>query len=1015
MATMYTWDPVTGAYIPSDTGTFILNDAGAYVQPFSVSTDLLDYAPGSTATFTADVGVGDTVTFNVTDVAGTAVSGTNQPWTITDGGFGDLDGVANGVIQTSWAVGLDAAGEAFVLTATDTSTGAIATTNFTDTPPPPPPVPTVFAYVDPHIDLATTSGVTTPIIGDLIFANAGSALVTVAISGTGNFGTFVEVQAKPTEDGFNTTDNTTLDGKNSDQFNTAIKLSDLQVVDANGVATVLGPNTYYEFKLDLHQANSTPYISLDALQFWQSNTANLATGSFTSGTNLDGSPSFSFNSGVATLDYSLGEQSVLLNSLFTAGSGGGSDLVVLVKTSDFSAIKGDYVYLYSAFGYQGGDWSANSTFEEWGALFKSGGETPPTPHATLSVDKETFCGDSATDAHNISGGIVLAGSEISWTYEVTAIQDAVSGLVLTDNNGTPGDPSDDFNPIATLGADGIHNIGDVNNDGILGLGETWQFTATGTAAIGDYTNIATADGISVQDKTAAGEGFGTSGYFGADPHIHITKVTNGQANPALVAGQAITWTYTVTNTGNVALANIVITDDNGTVLPTSDDFNPTLQAANTTLHTGDENGNGLLDLNETWIFTFSGTAEKLSYTNHVTVAGTTDIDGVVIAKDACGDSLSADGSASSGYTGAQTLVGLTKGFWATHLTLWDVYTGDDTPLNPDLNPTPKLDWDKSGGISTDNVNTTGKGSALGAVTGSGDSGLLLGDLNHDGWPAGNAGDHNPHDTNALFFDLASAQALLNSNVTGDARIIMAGQALAAQLNEYNDLVYDNAHGTGLATYNGGLSTYEAAPNGLIEAATAWLSGVTGAIDFNIPIDASNVVAKKGVATSSSVDSNTTNDVSGTKTVISDSSGADYKITSGTFAFTDGTSAGTVTALSSSSNAWNKFVDVFAYHPGTDINGVAISNPNGYVEVTADGEGLKNALAAYNHGLSNTTAGFVISADGSQIGWEDSLGGTVYDIHDNTVGAFWGILEDQNLLHAQVPSAGVAIVGVAAHA
>src|SRR5258708_6940770 len=100
MATMYAWNPITGGYDPSDTGTFILRDAGAYVQSFSVSTDLLDYAPGSTATFTANVGVGDTVTFNVTDVAGTVVSGTNEPWSITDGGFGDLDGVANGVITT---------------------------------------------------------------------------------------------------------------------------------------------------------------------------------------------------------------------------------------------------------------------------------------------------------------------------------------------------------------------------------------------------------------------------------------------------------------------------------------------------------------------------------------------------------------------------------------------------------------------------------------------------------------------------------------------------------------------------------------------------------------------------------------------------------------------------------------------------------------------------------------------------------------------------------------------------
>ena len=65
-------------------------------------------------------------------------------------------------------------------------------------------------------------------------------------------------------------------------------------------------------------------------------------------------------------------------------------------------------------------------------------------------------------------------------------------------------------------------------------------------------------------------------------------------------------------------------------------------------------------------------------------------------------------------------------------------------------------------------------------------------------------------------------------------------------------------------------------------------------------------------------------------------------------------------------------------------------------VTADGEGLKNALAAYNHGLSGTTAGFVVSTDGTLIGWQDS-GGNISDVYANTHDAFWGILEDQNLL------------------
>jgi len=49
------------------------------------------------------------------------------------------------------------------------------------------------------------------------------------------------------------------------------------------------------------------------------------------------------------------------------------------------------------------------------------------------------------------------------------------------------------------------------------------------------------------------------------PSIEIEKSTNGQdadsaPGPSLTVGDPITWTYVVTNTGNVTLTNIVVTD-----------------------------------------------------------------------------------------------------------------------------------------------------------------------------------------------------------------------------------------------------------------------------------------------------------------------------------------------------------------------------------------------------------------------------------------------------------------------
>ncbi|WP_207886450.1 DUF5801 repeats-in-toxin domain-containing protein [Pseudomonas sp. 30_B] len=115
----------------------------------SVSTDQQDYAPGSTATITASgFAAGSTVTFqvqHVTDAGPDGIWGTpddvieittgagHDPWSVTDGGPGDLDGEVNGSITTSWYVNPDdSEGATFLLTAA--SGEIMATASFTDSP-----------------------------------------------------------------------------------------------------------------------------------------------------------------------------------------------------------------------------------------------------------------------------------------------------------------------------------------------------------------------------------------------------------------------------------------------------------------------------------------------------------------------------------------------------------------------------------------------------------------------------------------------------------------------------------------------------------------------------------------------------------------------------------------------------------------------------------------------------------------------------------------------------------------
>ncbi|MEE9102039.1 DUF5801 repeats-in-toxin domain-containing protein [Pseudomonas nitroreducens] len=115
----------------------------------SVSTDQQDYAPGSTATITASgFAAGSTITFqvqHVTDAGPDGIWGTpddvieitsgagHDPWSVTDGGPGDLDGEVNGSVTTSWYVNPDdSAGATFLLTAA--SGDLTATASFTDSP-----------------------------------------------------------------------------------------------------------------------------------------------------------------------------------------------------------------------------------------------------------------------------------------------------------------------------------------------------------------------------------------------------------------------------------------------------------------------------------------------------------------------------------------------------------------------------------------------------------------------------------------------------------------------------------------------------------------------------------------------------------------------------------------------------------------------------------------------------------------------------------------------------------------
>jgi hypothetical protein len=100
--------------------------------------------------------------------------------------------------------------------------------------------------------------------------------------------------------------------------------------------------------------------------------------------------------------------------------------------------------------------------------------------------------------------------------------------------------------------------------------------------------------------------------------IAVQKQTNGADAddpfgddvPRVAPGDEVTWTYTVTNTGGLAVEDVLVVDDQIGAVP-----GPT---------SGDADGDGMLDPGEAWVFASSGVAEDVGSTSATTVDGCPD-------------------------------------------------------------------------------------------------------------------------------------------------------------------------------------------------------------------------------------------------------------------------------------------------------------------------------------------------------------------------------------------------------
>ena len=166
--------------------------ASPTTESMTVTTDKADYAPGSTATFiVAGVNSGSSVAFQIADLASdpgiNGIADVYAPFSVTDGGLGDFDSLANGVVVAKWQVPVDGSATGATLQLTATSGSQTATTTFSDASDTPGDYNSVFGIaLNPNVPSEAPSFVTfqitaLPTNGTVVLAD-GSTPVSVGQS-----------------------------------------------------------------------------------------------------------------------------------------------------------------------------------------------------------------------------------------------------------------------------------------------------------------------------------------------------------------------------------------------------------------------------------------------------------------------------------------------------------------------------------------------------------------------------------------------------------------------------------------------------------------------------------------------------------------------------------------------------------------------------------------------------------------------------------------------------------------
>ncbi|UVO39390.1 DUF11 domain-containing protein [Bradyrhizobium arachidis] len=524
----------------------------------------------------------DGVVGTADDVITQDLTGTTQPWFVVDGGSGDLDGLANGVVMTSWYVNADAANQSFLLSAVDQTTQTAATTSFTDK---------ASAQLDDWSDGKAP---------DAIGGNENWGNGDLNTNNSHYFegdsvpfrATFAGLVVNQTYS-ITLSYDTTKSGKHAFDYLTTYNAT----LPAGHTATEANPDPTIGTAFTESGTHDTLAIPVDA------KVAAGANGVIGGGDDITQQPSFFTMWGgdmTATSAYTLsgsytGDSDTSITITFTA-----TDTTAVLAWAAHIATEADWGVGTGAFNISGSPYHMALLATDTVSASKADHQmqaavvfTPPAPSDTVTKEvlsitstdgvPGTTVVDHAGDIINYAVTVTNTGNE---ALHVTSVADSLPGVSLTLFSG------------------------DINNDNLLDTTEVWVYHGSYTVTQTDMNNGAVGGGapgfvhnVATVTTQETGPLTGEANTpITQNPNFTIAKdvtsVTGGSGAGNLSAdgaGDVVNYNIVLTNTGNETLTGVTL----------SDPFATTLSAPVESI-----SANGKLDVGETWTYTATHTVTQ---------------------------------------------------------------------------------------------------------------------------------------------------------------------------------------------------------------------------------------------------------------------------------------------------------------------------------------------------------------------------------------------------------------------